>query len=199
MQYNLWTPLHHAAIGNGPTHFACVKILVEAGCDVNVPDEYGKTPGWYAAWFGHVECLKYLLNAGAKLGSTKPATQGLKGPMANLGIGAFGSADSQDPSAMSPNSDLDLDGPEGEFEMIPSLSLPPPIIPYVFGNEVLRTDASAFAYTVTSSLPSDAWCSSPLDTLSVGGRSTPSYLLSSCMVALDKITHCKCGRRSSSS
>lgn len=102
--------------------------MVEAGCDVNVPDEYGKTPGWYAAWFGHVECLKYLLKAGAKLGATRPAVQGLKGPMAHLGIG-LGSADTQDPSSMSPSSDMDPEAVEGEFEMIPSLSLPPPIIP----------------------------------------------------------------------
>jgi CDK inhibitor PHO81 len=51
-KYNQWTPLHHAAVGGTPRHFECVKVLVEAGCDVNATDEYGKSAGFYAGWYG---------------------------------------------------------------------------------------------------------------------------------------------------
>ena len=121
-KYNLWTPLHHAAVGGDEHHLACIKVLVAANCDVNAADEYGKTPGWYAAWFGHVECLNFLLDSGAKLSGK----QHMLSSMENLGLAADPQMDS-----LSPGSDLELDqaGPTDEFELIPSLSLPPPIIP----------------------------------------------------------------------
>lgn len=126
-KYNQWTPLHHAAVGGRPQHIECIKILVEAGCNVNALDEYGKSPGWYAAWFGQVEILKYLIAAGAKLGMDPTH-------MENLGLAADPQMD-----ALSPGSDLDLDAPPNDdFEIIPSLSLPPPIMPLrVYGHEFL--------------------------------------------------------------
>lgn len=51
-KYNSWTPLHHAAVGGTPRHFECVRVLVEAGCNVNATDEYGKSAGFYAGWYG---------------------------------------------------------------------------------------------------------------------------------------------------
>ena len=120
-KYNLWTPMHHAAVGVGPEHLACVMILVEAGCDVNDPDEYGKTPGWYAAWYGHVECLNFLIDHGARLGDRQPNSASSD----TLGW----SADPQ-MEGMSPGSDVDMQQAQGDdVDAIPSLSLPPPIIP----------------------------------------------------------------------
>ncbi|WRT69382.1 uncharacterized protein IL334_006366 [Kwoniella shivajii] len=128
-KYNLWTPLHHAAIGGESRHLACMKVLVEAGCDVNTSDDYGKSPGWYSAWFGHVECLNFLLDNGAKLNGKQNTLEGME----NLGLSADPQMDS-----LSPGSDLELDPPQDEFELIPSLSLPPPIIPLrVYGHEFL--------------------------------------------------------------
>jgi CDK inhibitor PHO81 len=121
-KYNLWTPLHHAAVGGEARHLACIHVLVAAGCDVNAPDEYGKSPGWYAAWFGHVDILNFLLDNGAQLSRKQHPLEGME----NLGLAA-------DPQmkALSPGSDDELDLQQGmeEFELIPSLSLPPPIIP----------------------------------------------------------------------
>ncbi|WVF68862.1 hypothetical protein IAT40_003635 [Kwoniella sp. CBS 6097] len=128
-KYNLWTPLHHAAIGGDSRHLACMKVLVAAGCDVNSADEYGKSPGWYSAWFGHVECLNFLLDNGAKLSGKQNTLEGME----HLGLAADPQMDS-----LSPGSDLELDPPADEFELIPSLSLPPPIIPLrVYGHEFL--------------------------------------------------------------
>ncbi|KAK8849399.1 hypothetical protein IAR55_004731 [Kwoniella newhampshirensis] len=128
-KYNLWTPLHHAAIGGDSRHLACIRVLVEARCDVNAADEYGKSPGWYAAWFGHVECLNFLLDSGARLTGKQNTLEGME----NLGLAADPQMDS-----LSPGSDIELDPPMDEFELIPSLSLPPPIIPLrVYGHEFL--------------------------------------------------------------
>jgi len=121
-KYNLWTPLHHAAVGGDERHLACIQVLVGAGCDVNVTDEYGKSPGWYAAWYGHVECLNYLIGAGARLEGKQTTLDSMDG----LGLSADPQMD-----GLSPGSDLELDqvGGNDDFELIPSLSLPPPIIP----------------------------------------------------------------------
>ncbi|RXK38872.1 hypothetical protein M231_03821 [Tremella mesenterica] len=128
-KYNLWTPLHHAAVGGEQRHLGCIKVLVEAGCDVNCSDEYGKSPGWYAAWYGHVECLNFLIASGARLSGKQSTLESME----NLGLAADPQMDS-----LSPGSDLELDATMDEFELIPSLSLPPPIIPLrVYGHEFL--------------------------------------------------------------
>ena len=53
-----------------------VNILLDAGADKEVKDEYGRTPLDVAAWEGHTDIVKLLLDAGAdkevkgRLGST---------------------------------------------------------------------------------------------------------------------------------
>lgn len=124
-KYNMWTPLHHACIGGTSRHLACMKVLVKAGCNVDAADEYGKTPGFYAAWYGQIACLAYLKESGAKLEAPKsPKASAI---LANLGLGSV----TDTPSVtQSPNSDgEDEMALDGEVDMIPSLSLPPPIIP----------------------------------------------------------------------
>jgi CDK inhibitor PHO81 len=129
-KYNLWTPMHHAAVGGRPEHLACIRVLVAAGCDVNALDEYGKSPGWYAAWFGQVPILNFLVESGARLNSRETEIRGME----NLGLSADPQMD-----GMSPGSDVELEPPAMEdFELIPSLSLPPPMVPLrVYGHEFL--------------------------------------------------------------
>ena len=59
---NFYTPLTSAA-ERGQT--ACLKLLINAGADVNIPDPNGETPLIRAAWNGHEECVELLINSGA--------------------------------------------------------------------------------------------------------------------------------------
>lgn len=112
-KYHEWTPLFHAArYGRAE----CVRILIDGGCRLAIRDELGHLASHYAAWYGHRACLKMILDA------AKDAP----------------SIISQPPSfSRSPISDS---GSVGDFEMdhIPSLSLPPPIMPHrVYGHNYL--------------------------------------------------------------
>ncbi|KAK0206214.1 cyclin-dependent protein kinase inhibitor [Desarmillaria ectypa] len=113
-KYHEWTPLFHASRYG---HEACVSILLEAGSRVFLTDELGHLPVLYAAWYGHHECLNRLLEASARV----PAV-----------------AEIVAMPDISPNSDQDGHNREFEIDMIPSLSLPPPIMPHrVYGHNYL--------------------------------------------------------------
>ncbi|TYJ56867.1 hypothetical protein B9479_002478 [Cryptococcus floricola] len=179
-KYNLWTPLHHAAIGGTAEHLKCAKVLVGAGCDVNAKDEYGKSPGWYAAWFGHVECLNFLLAQGAKLEGRGSSRGGGEGAGAGMGMENLGLAADPQMDSLSPGSDIELDPPAmEEFELIPSLSLPPPIIPLrVYGHEFLAKRCLiqiSLGHRISSSNPKRP----PIKLYSRSGTDAPLHLWSS--------------------
>ncbi|KAI7905699.1 uncharacterized protein BX663DRAFT_500605 [Cokeromyces recurvatus] len=125
-KYNSWTPLFWAA---NDGHVGCVRILINAGCKVNAKDEKGKTALYYAAWEGHMDCVQLLLDAGCEvelMNETRP-------PLSS-------SSASQSPFVSQKSSSNDLNGPdlENELDAIPSLSLPPPIIPFrIYGHNYL--------------------------------------------------------------
>ncbi|KAG9325375.1 hypothetical protein KVV02_004150 [Mortierella alpina] len=136
-KYMCWTPLFYAA---SEGHFECVKILLEAGCNVNVVDELGKTPIYYAASEGHADCVELLVEAGGKVDGKSNAHEDdvmeIPVPLTTTGIMATPATASaletpgDHPSP--PNMD-DLD-----MDFIPSLSLPPPIIPFrIYGHNYL--------------------------------------------------------------
>ncbi|KAF8211453.1 cyclin-dependent protein kinase inhibitor [Mycena galopus ATCC 62051] len=111
-KYHEWTPLFHAArYGRGD----CVRILLDAGARVRATDELGHLAVYYAIWYGHHLCLSPLLAAT---------------PVAPLGI---------DPARIPKDSPLSDSGTtESEIDLIPSLSLPPPIMPHrVYGHNYL--------------------------------------------------------------
>ncbi|KAJ2348274.1 phosphate system positive regulatory protein pho81, partial [Coemansia sp. RSA 2618] len=120
-----WTPVFYAASeGNAE----CIRVLLDSGCDLDIVDENGRSPAYFAANEGHLECVDMLLEAIAA--STKPVEDaaevcpGESGEQPQVRAGMAG----QEPAEML---SLDLDG-------IPSLSLPPPLIPFrVYGHNFL--------------------------------------------------------------
>lgn len=114
-KYNEWTPLFHAA-ANG--HEECLKVLIEAGCKAYTRDETGRLAVFYAAWNGHMGCVNVLLVALSR----SPGT-------IETGV--------RTPVSISPLSEFDLSG-DADTDHIPTLSLPPPIIPFrIYGHNYL--------------------------------------------------------------
>jgi CDK inhibitor PHO81 len=113
-KYHEWTPLFHA-VRNG--HDSCVEVLLEAGSRVNAIDELGYPAVHYAAWYGHHTCVARLLEASAALPPRNDAVT-----MSNT----------------SPLSDVDTSADSSDIDHIPSLSLPPPIMPHrTYGHNYL--------------------------------------------------------------
>lgn len=113
-KYSEWTPLFHAARYG---HRTCVEVLLGAGACVDHLDESGNMAVHYAAWYGYRDCVDRLLEAATRLPISLEA---------QIYLGR-----SPPSSGRSQPMDMDID-------MIPSLSLPPPIMPYrVYGHNYL--------------------------------------------------------------
>ncbi|KAG6833841.1 hypothetical protein H0H87_011775 [Tephrocybe sp. NHM501043] len=111
-KYHEWTPLFHAARYGQDR---CVLILLEAGARVCATDELGHLAVHYSAWYGHHKSLTMLLDAARSKPSLTSTLAKLDSPMSE-GNG---------------QSEFDID-------LIPTLSLPPPIMPHrVYGHNYL--------------------------------------------------------------
>lgn len=112
-KYYEWTPLFHAARYGQD---ACVQILLDAGARVDARDELGHLAVHYAAWYGHHESRRLLLEAAKNRPPMAPSAVPSESPMSDFGT---------------PREAMDID-------LIPSLSLPPPIMPHrVYGHNYL--------------------------------------------------------------
>lgn len=112
-KYHEWTPLFHAARYG---HTDCVKVLLDAGCRASIRDELGHCASHYAAWYGHQKALALFLDV-----VREPAALPTSLPI------SIRSPASEGPSSV-----------EFELDNIPSLSLPPPIMPHrVYGHNYL--------------------------------------------------------------
>ncbi|KAH8830613.1 cyclin-dependent protein kinase inhibitor [Flagelloscypha sp. PMI_526] len=117
-KYHEWTPVFHAARYG---HTDCLRVLLQAGSQPHAQDELGHFPVHYAAWYGHNDCLDLLL---ASLSSTAD-------PLITTRRIIRITDDS-------PLTD-DNDEPDtSEIDLIPPISLPPPIMPpRVYGHNYL--------------------------------------------------------------
>ncbi|XP_044723926.1 ankyrin repeats (3 copies) domain-containing protein [Hirsutella rhossiliensis] len=111
-----WTPLVHAA---SEGNVDCLQALLKVGVDAHIVDEKGLPAMYYAAWEGHLECMKLLFPFNVRFTASPLVTQVSLEPMDG----------SSAPGPMS----LDPDA-------IPVLELPPPIIPLRrYGHNFLDT------------------------------------------------------------
>jgi CDK inhibitor PHO81 len=111
-RFSLWTPLFFAA---SEGHDDCVRVLIQAGASIDTLDDTGHSAMYWAAWSGHLGCMNLLFEAGAK-------------PDRERIIPGASRDAVRSSSQITPNSD---------DQEIPSLSLPPPIIPS-FGHNFLE-------------------------------------------------------------
>ena len=112
-KYHEWTPLFHAARHG---RASCIRLLLAAGVRIDLTDEVGHQAVHYAAWYGHRESVEVLIEAAAKVPRVTEVPR----------IG---------PRPVLPNTEMQVDF---EFDQIPSLSLPPPIMPHrVYGHNYL--------------------------------------------------------------
>lgn len=101
-----WTPIFHAA-SEGRTE--CLQALLECGVNANAIDEKRLSALYYATWEGHLDCMQTLY-ALVPTSRSKPSAQ----------------KEAKIPALSAEPPPLDQ---SGDIELIPDLSLPPPIIP----------------------------------------------------------------------
>ncbi|KAI0677463.1 cyclin-dependent protein kinase inhibitor [Trametes maxima] len=133
-KYNEWTPLFHAArFGRDE----CLRVLLDIGCRINVTDEAGNSPMYYAAWYGHRGSVALLVEAAAQAQAAQvPVSR--SSPLTNTQRST---------------------GTESDIDAIPSLYLPPPMMPYrVYGHNYL--DKTALIQVTIGHLTTDYGTSS---------------------------------------
>ncbi|KAJ2451166.1 phosphate system positive regulatory protein pho81 [Coemansia sp. RSA 2336] len=116
-----WTPVFYAA---NEGNIECIRALLDSGCNLDIVDENGRGPTYFAASEGHMECVDMLIKAASEMTDEGNRTSSTVTASQEAG-------ETADQNAADANADLDLDA-------IPSLSLPPPLIPFrVYGHNFL--------------------------------------------------------------
>lgn len=138
-KFNQWTPLFHAA---SEGHSVCVKVLIEAQSNCQMLDESRKPPIHYAAWRGHIDCVNLLLAEGC----VGPKSICAK-PDVDISPWSINRTTAPQDGYKSGSSFLtgassDLQGNDLDVDLIPDLSLPPPIMPFrIYGHNYLDKKA----------------------------------------------------------
>ena len=111
-----WTPLFHAAAEG---HQQCMQLLLDQSVDSRILDEKGLSSLYYATWEGHLACMMLLIAHHGEPQETKADVTHHLPLKSTMPVAKAGASDN--------------DG-------IPSLSLPPPIIPIRrYGHSFLDT------------------------------------------------------------
>ena len=114
-----WTPIFHAA---SEGHLHCLQRLLEFNVNAKAVDEKGLAAMYYAAWEGNLKCMQLLAQQSVPQRAA-PDAMNVASPVVPRSLG------SGTPSANS-----------ADAENIPSLILPPPIIPLRrYGHNFLDT------------------------------------------------------------
>ncbi|KAJ3085363.1 phosphate system positive regulatory protein pho81 [Quaeritorhiza haematococci] len=126
--FNGWTPIFYAA---SEGHYECATVLLKAGCKVDVKDESDWLPWTHALYRGHIAVAKLL-----EVPSITPVANGSL-PSVSSAADVVGKKDIKPmaPSGLFGESNHDDDV---DMDSIPSLLLPPPIIPFrIYGHNYL--------------------------------------------------------------
>ena len=133
-----WTPIFHAA---SEGHLHCLQQLLTFEADVGIDDEKGLPAMYYAAWEGHLDCMQLLAQAGQTAHLRRQQQMDFAMDPVVIQAPLTGGT-----PAMA----------QFDVEMIPSLSLPPPIIPLRrYGHNFLDT-TKTFILLSFDDLGSDA-------------------------------------------
>ncbi|CDR37917.1 CYFA0S01e19174g1_1 [Cyberlindnera fabianii] len=113
--FNKWPPIFYSASEGHPR---TTDALIKAGAKIDIKDEENNTPLYYASWEGHVNVLNVLIDAIQQVKGSKNLLSPLKFNNGTISLS---------PSVAPPS--FSLDAETFNIDMIPDLSLPPPIIP----------------------------------------------------------------------
>ncbi|CAO1628880.1 unnamed protein product [Sympodiomycopsis kandeliae] len=133
----LWTPLFFAAESG---HLDCIQVVLDSGCKISALDEKGRNAIFYAAWKGHIDCLAVLLQAAEKEAQSKQSSSSSHRMDEDMVDGTSANGTTRKKSRPNGHDSAPLDDLDAELEAdgIPSLSLPPPIIPFrTYGHNYL--------------------------------------------------------------
>jgi CDK inhibitor PHO81 len=111
-RFSLWSPIFFAA---SEGHDECVKELLQAGAQIDTLDDTGHSAIYWSAWAGHLGCMNLLFEVAARADRRTPETA------------ASRQIELHKTQTIQQTEDLE----------IPTLSLPPPIIPS-FGHNFLE-------------------------------------------------------------
>jgi CDK inhibitor PHO81 len=128
--FNGWTAVFFAA---SEGHIECVTVLLGAKCLINVPDEIGWLPWTYALYRGHMEVAAFL--EVETLPQSISPTRTSIAPTLPVAIAGGILNENDDDASIQPMAPSALFGDKIDLEIsnlddIPSLCLPPPIIPF---------------------------------------------------------------------
>ena len=122
-----WTPAFHAA---SEGHLHSLHQLLLFNVTTGATDEKGLSAMYYAAWEGHLDCMQRLAEANV----SKPALTANRWTVPPLDL------DGQELPPASSSSSISQKLAPSDPDVIPSLSLPPPIIPLRrYGHNFLDT------------------------------------------------------------
>ncbi|KAH3666882.1 hypothetical protein OGAPHI_003331 [Ogataea philodendri] len=124
---NKWTPIFYSAIKG---YASTTQKLIEYGADFDVKDEDGLNPLYYAIWEGNVGAINVLIESFKSKSSGVEPVQESSAELAPPKAPSLSfTKNVMSPMVPTPSEDLPSLAELSNVDMIPDLSLPPPIIP----------------------------------------------------------------------
>jgi CDK inhibitor PHO81 len=117
---NGWTPIMYAA---SEGHYDAVKLLIDRGCSIDIEDHSGWLPWTYALYKGHLPIANLL-----EIADYAPKNR--YSPAVSVPIKPQGPAEFFRSASEVKDFDLDEMTSQIDLDQIPTLSLPPPMIPF---------------------------------------------------------------------